>query len=438
MLTFYHNSKFYLSLILGFIFQISLVFGQNPCSNYPMVGFATVNAEGISTTTGGAGGTTVTVTNINQLQAWSLTRENNTSAQILYISGKISTADVASSLITIKNGANISIIGINGGELQGVGLNIRDYNNVIVRNLKIHEVVYPNDGLTLDNVNHSWVDHNEFYSINGPGIGVDTYDGLFDIKKGSRYVTVSWNVFHDHKKVLLIGHTDNVSAQAEDSQFKITIHHNYFYNNDGRNPSLRFGLVHMYNNYFKIIYDYGMAVRQGARALIENNVYADVKTPIATDKFDGPAGFACESGNIYSNSGSSSITQTACSFWTNTTIPYSYTLDVASTVAPTVIKDAGLCNNNANPTRTLPLDIITAIENINNYTLSKVYPNPTKTEFNINYSDIERVSIYAISGEIIELLNLSQMRFGSDYLPGVYVVKIEKSGSVQTLKVVKH
>src|SRR5690606_35455292 len=107
-----------------------------------------------------------------------------------------------------------------------------------------HEVIYPNDGLTLDGCHHVWVDHNEFYSINGPEIDVDTYDGLFDIKKSSRFITASWNVFHDHKKVLLIGHSDTFNEDADDTKMTITLHHNYSYNNDGRNPSLRFVNLH--------------------------------------------------------------------------------------------------------------------------------------------------------------------------------------------------
>lgn len=430
-----HSRIPFLSLLVAIHTTLA---AQTPCSNYPMVGFATVNADGIATTTGGEGGTSATITNITDLHEWAKGREKNTSPQVLYISGKIETTDASLSLVTIKNGANISIIGTNGGELKGVGLNIRDYNNVIVRNLKIHEVLYPNDGLTLDNVNHAWVDHNEFYSLNKSGITVDTYDGLFDIKKGARYITVSWNVFHDHKKVLLIGHTDNTGAQAEDSQIKVTIHHNYFYNNDGRNPSLRFGTVHLYNNYFKILYDYGIAVRQGAHALIENNVYQDVVTPIATDKFDGPAGYACEKGNIFDHVGASSITQEGCEWWTGTNLPYKYTLDKAEDVPALLIKDAGLCQNPSNPQPTLPLNIVvTGLEASELYSSSVVLsPNPASSfqQLTLVVQEPAWVQIVLLDqmGTAIKTIAQQKMASGErtllvdiqDVAPGMYVYEI--------------
>jgi uncharacterized repeat protein (TIGR02543 family) len=311
-------------------------------ANNAMVGYATVNGEGLASTTGGqGGGACITISTLAQLQAWALSRENNTTPQIVYISGKISAP--STTVVTIKNGANLSVYGLGTtGELQNVGLNFRDYKNVIIRNMKIHEVFYPNDALTIDACQHVWVDHCELYSKIGAGISVDTYDGLLDIKNGSRYVTVSWNHFHDHMKDMLIGHTDNANAEATDREIRVTIHHNFFENTDGRNPSLRWGAVHLYNNYFKNITDYGIAVRQGAHALIENNVYENVRLPISTNKFDGE-GFACLNGNLFTGtSGANSITQTGCDWWTSTILPYSYTLDPVSSITTLVPGNVGI------------------------------------------------------------------------------------------------
>ena len=180
---------------------------------------------------------------------------------------------------------------------------------LIIRNLKIHEVLYPDDALSISECQYVWIDHCELHSKIGSGIGVDTYDGLLDIKKGSKNVTVSWCYLHDHMKVCLIGHTDNENQGLIDSAMRITMHHNYFSNTDGRNPSLRFGAVHYFNNYCETIFDYGMAVRKRAHALIENNHYHNVKLPIATDKFDDIAAdhvYACASGNLYSGTSSES------------------------------------------------------------------------------------------------------------------------------------
>ncbi|MEO7426387.1 MAG: hypothetical protein ABI036_14455 [Fibrobacteria bacterium] len=316
--------------------------------DFGLIGFGAVSGEGVSTTTGGAGGKTVTIKTLAELEAWAADREKNSTPEVAVISGRISSPSTV--LITIKNGANITIQGEGRtGELQNVGLNIRDYGNVIVQNLKIHEVLYPNDAVTLDNVQHGWVNRCELYSKIGEGITVDTYDGLLDIKKGSAYITISWNYLHHHMKCSLIGHSDNTGQQEEDSGIRVTYHHNWFSNTDGRNPSLRYGAVHMFNNYFDEISDYGIAVRDGGHAKLENNVYHNVKLPMSTDKFpvDGlPNGFICESGNVLSGStGAKVISQTGCDFWTASSLPYAYKADPIATVEEEVRQNAGFGNN---------------------------------------------------------------------------------------------
>lgn len=309
--------------------------------HFPMMGYAAVPGEGYEGTTGGAGGDTVHIYTFDELTDWASSREDETTPEIAVIHGKISSA--SSTTVTIKHGANFSILGVdNTSELLNVGLNIWDYSNVIVFNLKIHEVFYPNDAITINECRHVWIDHCELHSLIGEGIGVDTYDGLLDIKEGSRYVTVSWCYLHDHMKTSLIGHTDNINQLATDTAIRVTFHHNFFQHTDGRNPSLRFGAVHMFNNYLEDITDYGIAVRQGGHAKFDNNHFHSVKLPITTNKFDGPEGFVCESGSLYTgtcSAGDNSITQTDCEWWIS--LPYEYALDPADIIAPQVQQYAG-------------------------------------------------------------------------------------------------
>lgn len=318
--------------------------------DFSLIGYASVGGGGIATTTGGAGGKTVTVKSLAELEAWAADREKNTAPEILRIDGKISSS--VSALITVKNGANITIEGVGKtGELQNVGLNIRDYSNVIVRNLTVHEVLYPNDALTLDNVQHGWVDHCELYSKIGEGITVDTYDGLLDIKKGSANITISWNYLHHHMKCSLVGHTDNSGQAEEDAKIRVTYHHNWFKDTDGRNPSLRFGAAHLFDNVFEDIADYGIAARDGAHAKVENCLYRNVKLPMATDKFpvDGlPMGYICESGNIFAGTtGAKQISQAGCEFWNANTLPYAYTPDPTEGMEAMVKRYAGMGNEQA-------------------------------------------------------------------------------------------
>ena len=427
---------------------VTAAFSQNttppPTPSTGLIGYATLNGG----TTGGQGGSTTTVSTLSELQTWALSREGNTTPAILYINGKISSSQ--STVVTIKAGANVSVIGLGStAELQNIGLNFRAYNNVIVKNLKIHEVFYPNDALTIDNCHNVWVDHCELYSKIGAGIGVDTYDGLLDIKNGSRYVTISWCHLHHHMKTMLIGHTDNSNQQSTDSQFRITLHHNYFHNTDGRNPSLRWGAVHMFNNYFRDISDYGIAVRKGAHALIENNVYENVKLPISTNKFDGE-GFACERGNIFTGtSGANSITQTGCDWWNSSTLPYSYTLDAASTVAANVAANAGVQGTSSaslSNASTETLSMVSSNSASESFFIEN-YPNPmsdhTTFRFNITNSGNVNLSLYDISGKKVDEVTsgryakgLHQVSYKNSALNnGVYVYKLNTNEGDKTGKI---
>ena len=416
--------------------------------DFKMIGYASVEAEGLVTTTGGTGGTIDTVSTLEELQAYAKSREKNTTPGMLYIRGKIESP--ASLTVSIKHGANVSIIGIGrDAELKNTGLNIWDYTNVIVRNLTIHEVLYPNDAITIDECHHVWIDHCELYSKTGEGIGVDTYDGLLDIKNGSRYVTVSWNYLHDHMKCSLIGHSDGSSHEAIDSEFKITYHHNYFQHTDGRNPSLRYGALHMFNNYLENITDYGIAVRQGAHAKLENNHFESVKIPITTNKFDGPEGYVCLSGNLYSGTCSdadNSITQTDCDFWND--LPYTYTPDSAHEVSTLVKLFAGagvLDTIKAADPDTNEIPVINreiTMPGLNpGFSASMPYPNPVHNMFSIELTIPEsgqvEMMITDISGRYLGSLPSMMLHEGKNTIqhhrgslkPGLYfyVFKFRKN-----------
>lgn len=376
--------------------------GSDTTVNFDMTGYATIG----DSTTGGTGGSIITINNLTELETWADTRENNTSPEIVNISGKISSS--SSTIITVKHGENISILGLDStAELEHVGLFIWDYKNVIIRNLKIHEVEYPNDALSISECQYVWVDHCELYSVYTPG-EMDIYDGLLDIKKGSKNVTVSWCYLHDHMKTCLIGHTDNETQGVEDSLMRITIHHNYFSNTDGRNPSLRFGAVHYYNNYCENISDYGFAIRKRAHALIENNHYHNVDIPITTDKFDdeiADQGYACLNGNIYSGSCSendNSITRTDCDFWND--LPYSYYPENANTVSARVKAYAGVGKLHLDPS------IIdnTILNPVLTKGIEQVFPNPFNTSTTITFTLPKagnvRITLSDLSGRYVQII----------------------------------
>lgn len=198
--------------------------------------------------------------------------------------------------------SNTTIIGI-GDEARIIGANfmVKSVDNVIIRNLSFENASDcfpqwdPTDGATgnwnsafdnlsvLNNATHVWVDHNTFTDAKQPDSSEPTYfgriyeqhDGECDITKGADLVTVSWNRFLDHDKTMLIGSSD--SSTVDTGKLRVTIHHNEFENVLERLPRVRFGQVHVYNNYYNegkspdFIYALGVGV--SSQIYAQNNYY---------------------------------------------------------------------------------------------------------------------------------------------------------------------
>jgi pectate lyase len=294
------------------------------------IGFAAVDALGQNGTTGGAGGPTVTATTTAQFLDY-IARPG---PYVIQVSGTITlpTGDsdgmhnVTSDKTIVGVGANAQLVG--GG--LNIGLPVDDdvtsppanaVHNVIIRNIAL-------SGATDDLVNvqmfthHVWIDHNDF--SNGD-------DGAVDIKRGSDYVTVSWNRFHDHDKTLLLGHDDDNGAQ-DSGRLRVTYHHNFFDGSDQRNPR-----VHVYNNYYDDN-SYGIASTMDSGLWVEGNYFYSVNNPGRVD-FSGDLGRMVQRDNIL----------VACNHAievrgsvTDPRTYYAYTADPASSVPTNVPAGAGV------------------------------------------------------------------------------------------------
>jgi pectate lyase len=256
--------------------------------------------------------------------------------------------------LEIKEMENVTFEGAPGSSAN-FGLHINRAKNVVVRNMTMG--LLPggdsSDAITIEgngtngDVENVWIDHNELFSSTKDdcdGAGDTEFDGLIDIKKGARLVTVSYNYLHDHQKTGLLGFSD-----SDDTERYITFHHNRYENVVSRTPLQRFGFIHLFNNYFGRILSSGINVRMGGVALIEANFFEDAANPVTSRYSDG-VGFW----DLRNNHVGAGITWTTESDtlanadnWQSTTsfpaaeLTYIYTPDRAECVKQIVLATAG-------------------------------------------------------------------------------------------------
>lgn len=198
-------------------------------------------------------------------------------------------------IVYIKEVENVTFEGLPGSSAN-FGIKINRAKNVIVRNMTMG--LLPgggdSDAITIEgngtngDVEHVWIDHNDLFSSTKDdcdGAGDTEFDGLIDIKKGARYITISYNHLHDHQKTGLLG-----SSDTEDTDRYVTFHHNWYENVVSRTPLHRFGYVHLFNNYFNRILDSGINVRMGGIALVEANYFENAANPV-TSRYSEEPGF---------------------------------------------------------------------------------------------------------------------------------------------------
>ncbi|KQQ45858.1 hypothetical protein ASF61_19605 [Duganella sp. Leaf126] len=195
----------------------------------------------------------------------------------------------------IGNGANAGLV---NGHIV-----VANVSQVIIRNLKlvnpcdVGPVWDPDDGATgnwnsafdaigVSGADHVWVDHVSFTDapLTDDFLPVENnhvkqcHDGALDITNGADYVTVSYNVFSQHNKNTLVGGSDG--AGGDEGKLRVTFSNNVFRDVTSRAPRVRYGQVHLFNNYFvgsrtHPVYpvSYSVGVGNAAKILSNNNVF---------------------------------------------------------------------------------------------------------------------------------------------------------------------
>jgi pectate lyase len=284
-------------------------------------------------------------------------RATNSSPVIIRVSGTINhgntskvsgSCNTADDVIEIKDVSNITIVGVGSSAIfDQIGIHIRNASNIILQNLHVRNVKKSGSptsnggdaiGMEAD-VFNVWADHLTLEASGGESEG---YDGLFDMKNNTRYVTLSWSHLLNSERGGLVGSGDSDSGNGP-----VTYHHNHFQNLNSRVPLLRFATAHAFNNFYNGISESGANPRIGGRIRMDNNYFQNTLNPVGTF-YTNDMGFWQLNGNILGSgvtwSAEGDDSHPAGPGMTSTTsisIPYSYTLDAAANVPGIVQNGAG-------------------------------------------------------------------------------------------------
>lgn len=149
------------------------------------------------------------------------------------------------------------------------------------------------DLISIEGATHVWIDHCSFSDGDRPDKlhppvfpaphnefeqKVQHHDGLIDIIKEANYITISNSIFRDHDKVHIVGSSDKLKSDM--GKLKVTFRHNHYINTMQRTPRVRYGEVHVYNNYFEGDRDrkeypfrYAFGIGKESRLYSEANVF---------------------------------------------------------------------------------------------------------------------------------------------------------------------
>jgi len=318
----------------------------------PLAGWAAVSGSNVTTTTGGGTASPTTVTTLAAFNS----AVAGTNAAVVWVMGTITGS--------MSIGSNKTIIGVCGGTLHG-HVEVSGASNVIFSNLKI--VGYGVGNCSLDpaydaaegcssgadamsvqkNSHHIWIDHCDVS---------DGTDGNLDITNGADFVTVSWTKFHytartddqgsdstgaaGHRYSNLVGGSDDKTTDR--GTLNVTWHHNWWADNVvERQPRVRFGKNHLYNNLWSSSTT-NYCVRAGieAQILIESSVFTGVKnaTQFNNASDEGTASIT-EMNNVFTNTAKPVTGGGGTPF---TKPPYSYTPDATGALQAAIQAGAGV------------------------------------------------------------------------------------------------
>ncbi|MFC7547677.1 polysaccharide lyase family 1 protein [Plantactinospora sp. GCM10030261] len=360
------------TLAIGATAVLALPTPQASAATGSVTGYATRNGG----TTGGAGGQVVRATTGTAIHAALCGRASSSTPITIQVEGTINhgntskvsggSCSTADGVIELKQISNVTIIGVGGGAVfDQLGIHIREASNIIIQNVTVRNVKKSGsptsnggDAIGMESsVRNVWVDHVTLEASGGESEG---FDGLFDMKNNTQYVTLSYSILRNSGRGGLIG-----SSESDTSNGYVTFHHNLYENIDSRTPLLRGGTAHIYNNHYVSLHESGINSRAGASAKVENNYFRNSKDVLGTF-YTNERGYWQASGNIldnvtWSSAGSENYPAgPGMPSNTSVSIPYAYSLDGANCVPDVVRQTAGankglqVSDGNCSPTNPSP------------------------------------------------------------------------------------
>jgi len=306
------------------------------------IGWASVNYLGQDGTTGGRDGETVHVNTFDDLKV----QLSSAGKKIIVVYGRI-VKSPDSKVLSLNVAGNKTVIGaFNGAYLDNFGLTISG-SNVIVKNLDIWNGGMGDnegyDGISLTNESHHiWIDHCTVH---------ECLDGGIDPSKQNKFVTVSYCYFYKQDKTMLISGKDNdapaikamKNKDIRDTYYTVTVHHCLFSDTYERHPRVRFGYVHVFNNYYENTKDYAIGVGVNANIVSEANYFNNAN--VAFRKFDNNEnpGFVVDANSIFDGKtyGIKSIPPKKSKLWSPSKF-YTYTPHDAAWIRDNLKNFAGM------------------------------------------------------------------------------------------------
>ena len=211
-------------------------------------------------TTGGGNATPITVSSASEFK----TAIDNDNPAVIIVSGRLNLGG------DVSVGSNKTIIGADTSAGLYAGAIKLQGTNYIIQNLILGRT--PGDVMEVSGGTKVFIHKCSFH---------DSSDELLSIVRAADSVTVSWCKFYfdfpgSHSFAHLIGSSD--SHYMDRGKLHVTMHHNWY--SEGvveRMPRVRFGYVHIYNNYYNSLgNNYCIGTGKECHIRVENCLFDNV------------------------------------------------------------------------------------------------------------------------------------------------------------------